>query len=101
MENIHENQIGEVLPYQFEPEAGANASNFSAESGSDEDSELSSSDEEVDEEFEIANAWRRESLSWCKCRHCALSTKTIECFCHDKALEYDEYDALLKLCTLC
>ena len=56
MENIHENQIGEVLPYQFEPEAGANASNFSAESGLDEDSELSSSDEEVDEEFEIENA---------------------------------------------
>ena len=32
MENIHENQVGEVLPYQFEPVAGAGTSNFSDES---------------------------------------------------------------------
>ena len=57
---------------------------------------LSSSEEEVDNEFERANAWRLENLSWCKCGHCALSTKAIECLCcHEKAVEYDEYGVLL------
>ena len=43
-----------------------------------------------------ANAWRLETLSWCKCGHCTLSTKAIECFCcHEKAVEYDEYGVLL------
>ena len=42
-------------------------------------------------------AWRLESLSWCKCGHCTLKPKAIESFCcYEKALEYDEYDALLK-----
>ena len=95
MENIHENQV-EVLPYQFEPVAGAGTSNFSDESDSEQSSVLSSSEEEVDNEFERANAWRLENLSWCKCGHCALSTKAIECFCcHEKAVEYDEYGVLL------
>ena len=96
MENIRENQVGEVLPYQFEPVAGAGTSNFSDESDSEQSSVLSSSEEEVDNEFERANAWRLENLSWCKCGHCALSTKAIECFCcHEKAVEYDEYGVLL------
>ena len=96
MENIHENQVGEVLPYQFEPEARPNKSNTSDESDSEQSSDLSSSDEEVDREFMMANAWRLETLSWCKCGQCTLSTKAIECFCcHEKALEYDEYDVLL------
>ncbi len=96
MENIHENQVGEVLPYQFEPEARPNKSNTSDESDSEQSSDLSSSDEEVDHEFMMANAWRLETLSWCKCGQCTLSTKAIECFCcHEKALEYDEYDVLL------
>ena len=96
MENIHENQVGEVLPYQFEPVAGAGTSNFSDESDSEQSSVLSSSEEEVDNEFERANALRLENLSWCKCGHCALSTKAIECFCcHEKAVEYDEYGVLL------
>ena len=57
---------------------------------------LSSSEEEVDNEFERANTWCLENLSWCKCGHCALSTKAIECFCcHEKAVEYDEYGVLL------
>jgi hypothetical protein len=44
----------------------------------------------------MANAWRLETLSWCKCGQYTLSTKAIECFCcHEKALEYDEYDVLL------
>ena len=56
MENIHENQVGEVLPYQYEPVAGAGTSNFSDESDSEQSSVLSSSEEEVDNEFERANA---------------------------------------------
>ena len=95
MENIHDNQVDEVLPYQFEPEPGLQTSNSGDESDSEEESE--SSDEEVDHVFEAENAWRLESLSWCKCGHCTLKPKAIESFCcHDKALEHDEYDALLK-----
>ena len=96
MENIHEHQVGEVLPYQFEPEVGAETSSLSDESDSEQGSVLSSSEEEVDTEFEKANAWRLETLSWCKCGHCGLSTKIVECFCcHEKAVEYDEYGVLL------
>ncbi len=93
MENIHEHQVGEVLPYQFEPEVGAETSSLSDESNSEQGSVLSLSEEEVDTK---ANAWRLETLSWCKCGHCALSTKIVECFCcHEKAVEYDEYGVLL------
>ena len=90
MENIHEKQVGEVLlPYQFEPEKGAEASNYSYESDSEGGSVLSSSEDEVDIEFERANAWRLETISWCKCGHCTLSMKAIECFCcHKKVVEY-------------
>lgn len=96
MEDIHENQVGEVLPYQYEPEKGAETSTFSDESVSDQGSVMSSSEDEVDNEFERANAWRLETLSWCKCGHCVLSTKAIECFCcHEKAVEFDEYEVLL------
>ena len=50
----------------------------------------------VDTEFERANAWRLETLSWCKCGHCAVSKKIIECFCClEKAVKYDEYGMLL------
>ena len=97
MEKIHKHQVEKVLPYQYEPEAGAETSNFSDESDSEDGSVLSSSEEEVDTEFERANAWRLETLSWCKCGHCALSTKVVECFCcHEKAVEYDEYGVLLE-----
>ena len=42
------------------------------------------------------HAWRLQSLDWCKCGHCTLQPKAIESFCcHEKALEYDEYDELL------
>ena len=95
MENIQKNQVDRILPYQFEPEPGLQTSNSGDESDSDEQSELS--DEEIHHVFEAKNAWRLESLSWCKCGHCTLKPKTIESFCcHDKALEYDEHDALLK-----
>ena len=96
MENIHENQVEVILPYQYEPEPGAETSSISDESDSEQGSVLFSSEEEVDTEFERANAWRLETLSWCKCGHCALSTKIIECFCCiEKAVEYDEYGMLL------
>ena len=75
---------------------GAKTTNLSDESDSEQGSGLSSSDEEIDDEFERANAWRLQTLSWCKCGHCTISTKAIECFCcYEKALEYDEYDVLL------
>ena len=64
MENIHEKQGEEIVPYQFEPESGVNTNDVSDESASERDSDTSSSDEEVDHEFEIANAWRLESLIW-------------------------------------
>ena len=96
MESIHEHQVKEVLPCQYEPEAGAETSSFSDESDSEQGNDLSSSEEEVDTEFERANAWRLETLSWCKCGHCTSSTKVIECFCcQEKALDYDEYGVLL------
>ena len=93
MEEIHNNQPNEVLQYQYQPEATGNTSSGAECSDSE---SASSSDEEVDEVFEIENAWRLQSLSWCKCGQCTLSTKAIESFCfHEKALEYDEYDGLL------
>ena len=99
MENIRENQIGEVLPYQYEPEVGGKGTNISNESDSDRESNSSSSSEEIDQEFETANAWRLQTLSWCKCGHCTISKKLIECFCcHEKALEYHEYYDLLDHC---
>ena len=48
--------------------------------------------------FDYSNGkYPQESSSWCKCGHCTLKRKAIESFCcQEKALEYDEYDALLK-----
>ena len=95
MENIHENQVEVILPYQYEPEPGAETSSISDECDSEQGSVLFSSEEEVDTEFERANAWRLETLSWCKCGLCAVSTKIIECFCNlEKVVEYDEYGML-------
>ncbi|CAB3977883.1 Hypothetical predicted protein [Paramuricea clavata] len=77
-----------IEPYMFEPNKGVHgeaSDDLSEDSGSEED--------EFDEEFELANAWRRTTLEWCKCGKCAIMEKTIESFCcHEKALEYDEYD---------
>ena len=95
MENIHDNQVEEVLPYQYEPEPGLQSSSSGDESGSEAESE-STDEGDIDMAFESENAWRLQSLSWCKCGHCALQPKVVESFCcHEKALEYDEYDALL------
>ena len=56
MENIHENQVEAILPYQYEPEPGAETSSIRDESDSEQGSVLFSSEEEVDTEFERANA---------------------------------------------
>jgi hypothetical protein len=94
MDEIHENQMGEIVPYQFEPVVLNENGDISDESGSD--SESSQDEEVVDIAFETANCWRLKTLSWCKCGHCSLQTKTIESFCcYEKAIEYDEYDALV------
>ena len=66
--------IGEVLPYHYEPEVGGKGTNISDESDSDRESNSSSSSEETDQEFETANAWRLQTLSWCKCGHCTIMT---------------------------
>ena len=58
MDKIHENQIGEVLPYQFEPELSAKTCDSSDDSDSEQSGVTSSSDEDVNHEFERANAWR-------------------------------------------
>ena len=71
MENIHERQVEEILPYQFEPESGENTNDVSDESASERNSDISISDVEVDHEFEIANAWCLESLISCQCGHCS------------------------------
>lgn len=84
--------ITEISPYQFEPERGTT---HEADSSSD----SSSSDDEnaeIDDEFENKNRWRNSTLSWCHCGQCSIMEKTIENFCcHEKAVEYDEYDAKL------
>ena len=68
----HKNQVVQVLLYQFEPEPGLQTSN----SGSDSEEESAESyDEEIDHVFEAKNAWRLESLSWCKCGHCTLNQR--------------------------
>lgn len=91
MEEIHTNQVVEVLPYQYEPEPNTNVS-----SGEDSDSESQSSSDEDMKVFEAENAWRLESLDWCKCGNCKLNNKAMESFCcQEKALEYDDYDSLL------
>ena len=81
MDKIHENQMGEVLPYQFEPELLAKTCDSSDDSNSEQSGIMSSFDEDVDQEFERENACHLRDLSWCKCGHCSLYTKVVECFC--------------------
>ena len=80
MENIHKQPKDGRTKSNLNQRAGVNTNDVSDERTSEQDIDMSSSHEEVDLELEIANAWRLESLIWCKCRHCFLSTKTIECF---------------------
>ena len=82
-----------IQPYMFERSREDEPQGLSDDSS---ENSTSSDDESFDEEFEAANAWRRSSLQWCKCGKCSIMNKTIESFCcHEKALEYDEYDDLL------
>ena len=81
-----------IEPYMFEPNKDDErySSEVSREDSYDEE-------DEYNDEFERANSWRLTTLSWCKCGKCSLMEKTIESFCcHEKSLEYDEYDDILK-----
>ena len=61
MEQIHNNQMIDVFPHQYEPVPMENTSTDNEKS--DPESEQSSSDEAVDEAFELENAWRVQSFS--------------------------------------
>ena len=75
----------EIKPYMFEP--NPNDSNSNSESTSND------SQDDEHEELERINSWRLKTLEWCKCKCCQIMTKGIESFCcHEKSLEYDEYD---------
>ena len=97
MDRIHENQVGEILPYQFEPEPSTKTSDASDDSDTDQSDVIQPhltrmSTTSLKEQMQR----RLLDLSWCKCGHCSLSTKAVECFCcHEKALEYDENEVLL------
>ena len=83
MEESQDNNGYDIQPYMFEPNP-----DDSVKSG-DSDSDSTSTDDSLDEEFEAINSWRLTS----KCGQCQLMSKTIESFCcHEKAVEYDEYD---------
>ena len=58
MDRIHENQVGEILPCQFEPEPSTKTSDASDDNDADKSDVTTSSDEDVDHEFKRANAWR-------------------------------------------
>ena len=90
MEESQDNIVYEIQPYMFEPNPGDNV-----ESG-DSESDSTSTDDSLDEEFEAINSWRLTTLEWCKFGQCQLMSETIESFCcHEKAVEYDEYDGKL------
>jgi hypothetical protein len=77
----------EIQPYMYEPNPGDDVESEGSHLST------SSSEDDVDEEFEQANSWRLSSLEWCKGGHCEVMTKKIESFCCcEKAVEYDEYD---------
>ena len=99
MDEIHENQLGEVLTYQFEPVLNKNTGSSGAEAiprASHPQRLRRRLETSMKHSGEAENSWRLKSLSWCKCGHCTLQTKTIGSFCsHEKALEYDEYDPLV------
>lgn len=82
----------EIQPYMFEP----NKNEDNDGSYDSDDDSTSTEEEDVDEEFEAINAWRRSTLEWCKCGNCRIMEKSVESFCcHEKAVEYDEYDEKL------
>ena len=61
MDRIQENQAGEILPYQFEPEPSTKTGDASDDNDTDQSDVTTSSDEDVDHELERgkrANSWR-------------------------------------------
>ena len=58
MDRIHENQVGEMLLYKFEPEPSTKTSDASNDNDTAQSDVTTSSDEDVDHEFKRANAWR-------------------------------------------
>ena len=87
MEESQDNIGYDIQPYMFAPNP-----DDSVESG-DSDSDSTSTNDSLDEEFEAINWWQLATLEWCKCGQCQLMSKTIESFCcHEKAVEYHEYD---------
>jgi hypothetical protein len=81
----------DIQPYMFEPSKNNNTESLY---DSDDDSTSTEEDESsIDESFEAINAWRLTTLEWCKCGNCGIKAKSVESFCcHEKAVEYDEYD---------
>ena len=64
MEVYIKNQLGEMLPYQYEPEVRENTDNKTDQRNSKQESTLSS-DEEIDNESEKANTWHLQTLRPC------------------------------------
>ena len=58
IDRIHENQVGEILPYQFEPKPSTKTNDASDDNDTDQSDVTTSSGEDVDHELERANAWR-------------------------------------------
>ena len=76
MDRIHENLVGKILPNQFEPEPSTKTSDASDDNDTDQSDVTTSSEEDVDHEFERANSRRLLDLSWFKCGHWSLSIST-------------------------
>ena len=51
MERLHENQVGEVLPYQYESEVGEKAASMTDQSDSEQESDSASSDDDQIDHF--------------------------------------------------
>ena len=92
-DNLGASEDQEIHPYMFEPNTNED---HDPDGSYDSDDESTSTEEYVDEEFEAMNAWRLSTLEWCKCGNCTIMGKSVESFCcHEKAVEYDEYDKKL------
>ena len=55
MDRIRENQVGEIFLYQFEPEPSTKTSDASDDNDTGQSDVITSSDEDVDHQFERAN----------------------------------------------
>ena len=81
-----------MQPYMFEP----NKEDLCESSSISTDGSSISDDDLIDPQFEPLYRWKLATLKWCKCGKCAIMERSIESFCcHEKALDFDEYNALL------